>query len=116
MKLSSFRYAMDIDGNAHSFNRPLAIARAGCTLLRVNVFTDLFDDGLLSDIHAFDINPARIGDEAAKVLKNLRRTPEKAQNAAAKLTMLHNWLTEDILIAYMQEMIAQYVKAANFFD
>ena len=114
--LSSFKYAMDIDGNAHSFNRPLAIARAGCTLLRVNVFTDLFDDGLLSDIHAFDINPARIGVEAAKVLEKLRETPEKAQSAAAQLTMVHEWLTEDILIAYMKMMIAQYVEAAKFVD
>ena len=114
MKLSSFRYAMDIDGNAHSFNRPLAIARAGCTLLRVNVFTDLFDDGLLSDIHAFDINPARIGVEAPKVLEKLRETPEKAQSAATQLAMVHEWLTEDVLIAYMQVMIAQYVMAIQF--
>lgn len=115
-KLSSFRYAMDIDGNAHSFNRPLAIARAGCTLLRVNIFTDLFDDGLLSDVHAFDINPARIGVEAPKVLKKLRENPEKAQSAATLLSRVHDWLTEDVLVAYMQTMIAQYVMATTFSD
>ena len=83
-------------------------------MLRVNVFTDLFDDGLLSDIHAFDINPARIGVEAAKVLEKLRETPEKAQSAATQLAMVHEWLTEDVLIAYMQVMIAQYVMAIQF--
>ena len=107
---------MDIDGNAHSFNRPLAIARAGCTLLRVNIFTDLFDDGLLSDVHAFDINPARIGVEAPKVLKKLRENPEKAQSAATLLSRVHDWLTEDVLVAYMQTMIAQYVMATTFSD
>lgn len=80
----------------------------------MNVFTDLFDDGLLSDIHTFDINPARIGVEAAKVLKNLRETPEKAQSAAAQLTMVYEWFTEDILIAYMQVMISHYVEAGCF--
>jgi len=49
---SAYRYALDIDGNAHSFNRPLAIARAGCTLLRVSVFTDLFNEGLLDSLHS----------------------------------------------------------------
>ena len=105
--LSSYRYALDIDGNAHSFNRPLAIARAGCTLLRVNVFTDLFDDGLLHKTHAFEtLTPLKSELDADRVLEDLRRMPRVAQNAAAKLTEVHEWLTETALTVYMQAMIA----------
>ena len=114
--LSSYKYAMDIDGNAHSFNRPLAIARAGCTLLRVNVFTDLFDEGLLNGIHAFDIDPSKVKLDAPRLLHELREAPDKAQAAATMLSETHRWLTEDVIMAYMREAIAQYSGSVQFTD
>ncbi len=113
---SSNRYAMDIDGNAHSFNRPLAIARAGCTMWRVNVFTDLFDDGLLSGTHAFDITPMNVSRSAKQVLKNYAKCPIKAQAAANLLTATHEWLTEDVLLAYMQKAVSLYVLSVEFVE
>lgn len=115
-ELSSYRYALDIDGNAHSFNRPLAIARAGCTLLRVNVFTDLFDEGLLNGIHAFDIDPSKVKLDASRLLNELRDTPIKAQTAATLLSETHRWLSEDVIMAYMREAITQYSSAVHFID
>jgi hypothetical protein len=60
MDWSRFRYILDVDGNAHSFDRPLAIARANATMLRVNVWTDLFSDGLIAGKHCFDVDPTRV--------------------------------------------------------
>ena len=111
---SKYKYAMDIDGNAHSFNRPLAIARAGCTLLRVNIFTDLFDDGLLSEVHAFDIDPAYIVTDAYQVLHKLRESPNRAEASAKLLYEVHEWMTEAVLVEYMRKAIATYVRAVNF--
>ena len=113
---SSYRYALDIDGNAHSFNRPLAIARAGCTLLRVNVFTDLFDEGLLNEIHAFDVDPTKVELDAPRVLHKLQEAPDKAQAAAALLSETHQWLTEDVIRIYMREVVTEYVRAVHFVD
>jgi len=115
-ELSSYKYAMDIDGNAHSFNRPLAIARAGCTLLRVNVFTDLFDEGLLNGIHAFDIDPAKVKVDAPRLLRELRAAPDKAKAAATLLSETHAWLTEDVIMTYMREVITQYSRSVRFTD
>jgi hypothetical protein len=115
-ELSSYKYAMDIDGNAHSFNRPLAIARAGCTLLRVNVFTDLFDEGLLNGIHAFDIDPAKVKLDAPRLLRELRAAPDKAKAAATLLSETHAWLTEDVIMTYMKEAITQYSRSVRFID
>ncbi len=115
-ELSSYKYAMDIDGNAHSFNRPLAIARAGCTLLRVNVFTDLFDEGLLNGIHAFDINPAKVRLDAPRLLRELRAAPDKAKAAATLLSETHAWLTEEVIMTYMREVITQYSRSVRFVD
>ena len=115
-ELSSYKYAMDIDGNAHSFNRPLAIARAGCTLLRVNVFTDLFDEGLLNGIHAFDIDPAKVKLDAPRLLRELREAPDKAKAAATLLSETHAWLTEDVIMTYMREAITQYSRSVRFID
>ena len=114
--LSSYKYAMDIDGNAHSFNRPLAIARAGCTLLRVNVFTDLFDEGLLNGIHAFDIDPAKVKLDAPRLLRELRAAQDKAKAAATLLSETHAWLTEDVIMTYMKEAITQYSRSVRFID
>ncbi len=115
-ELSSYKYAMDIDGNAHSFNRPLAIARAGCTLLRVNVFTDLFDEGLLNGIHAFDIDPAKVKLDAPRLLRELRAAPDKAKAAATLLSETHAWLTEDVIMTYMKEAITQYSRSVRFIE
>ena len=111
---ASHRYAMDIDGNAHSFNRPLAIARAGCTMLRVNIFTDLFDDGLLSGTHAFDVDPSNIRRDAEQVLKRIRSMPDRGEDAAMLLTATHEWLTEDVLVDYMQKAIEIYTRSVKY--
>jgi hypothetical protein len=113
---SAYMYALDIDGNAHSFIRPLAIAHAGCTLLRVNVFTDLFNEGLLNEIHAFDIDPSKVKLDAPRVLLKLQETSDKAQAAAALLSETHQWLIEDVIKTYMREVITEYVRAVRFVD
>jgi len=104
------------DGNAHSFNRPLVIAREGCTLLRVNMFTDLFDEGLLNGIHAFDIDPAKVKLDSPRLLHELREAPSKAQAAATLLSETHLWLTEDVIMACMREAITQYSSSVRFID
>jgi len=98
------------------FNRPLAIARAGCTLLRVNMFTDLFDEGLLNGIHAFDIDPAKVKLDAPRLLHDLRAAPDKAKSTATLLSGKHTWLTEDKIMTYMREVTTRYSSSVRFSD
>ena len=113
---SSYRYAMDIDWSIHSFHRPLVIAGSSCSMLRVNIFTDLFDDGLLSGTHAFDITPMNVSRTAKQVLEKLREVPEQAQAAAHLLTVTHEWLTEDSLPSYRQKVVSLRVSSVEFVE
>lgn len=109
------RYILDVDGNAHSFDRPLAIARAGATMLRVNVFTDVWNDGLIAGRHTFDINPTNIGESAMNLLDSLREDADKAEGAARTLHELHEWFrSEDVMIMYLQELVTRYVESVKF--
>ena len=111
---SGVKYLLDVDGNAHSFDRPLAIARIGATMLRVNVFTDLFNDGLNAGTHCFDINPSRVEKDAVELLNDLRDNPEKAESAARALHEVHQWLSDDVLVAYLREAMTRYVANVKF--
>ena len=57
---------------------------SGTSLPRVNVFTDLFDDGLKSGTHCFDVDVNNIGDDAPAVLANLRSNPGLAEKVAER--------------------------------
>ena len=52
------------------------------SLPRVNVFTDLFDDGLKSGTHCFDVDVNNVGDDAPLVLAKLRLNSGLAEEAA----------------------------------
>ena len=78
------------------------------------MFTDLFDEGLLNGIHAFDIDPAKVKLDAPRLLHELRAAPDKAKAAATLLSETHAWLTEDVIMTYMREVITQYSRSVRF--
>jgi hypothetical protein len=53
---------LDIDGNAHSFNRQVLIALSRSVMIRVNVFTDLIANGILNGEFCHDVD-ARMGND-----------------------------------------------------
>ena len=55
-----FKFLMDIDGNAHSFNRQLLIAQSKAVMVRVNVFTDWIADGVMDEEFCHTIDPSDV--------------------------------------------------------
>jgi len=112
---------LDIDGNSHSFNRQLVIARAGSAMLRVNVFDDWFSRGLEDGEFSFTVNPENVLAEARafrddKLLGGKEGELEDVRQSAMALQDLAQWLDESVGVRYMGEMIKRYVKAMPLVD
>jgi hypothetical protein len=112
---------LDIDGNSHSFNRQLVIARAGSAMLRVNVFNDWFSRGLEDGEFSFTVNPENVLAEARafrddKLLGGKEGELEDVRQSAMALQDLAQWLDESVGVRYMGEMIKRYVKAMTLVD
>ena len=112
---------LDIDGNSHSFNRQLVIARAGSAMLRVNVFKDWFSSGLEDGEFSFTVNPENVLVEARafrddKLLGGKEGELEDVRKSAMALQDLAQWLDESVGVQYMGEMIKRYVNAMTLVD
>lgn len=112
---------LDIDGNSHSFNRQLVIARAGSAMLRVNVFNDWFSRGLEDGEFSFTVNPENVLTEARafrddKLLGGKEGELEDVRQSAMALQDLAQWLDESVGVRYMGEMIKRYVNAMTLVD
>ena len=112
---------LDIDGNSHSFNRQLVIARAGSAMLRVNVFKDWFSSGLEDGDFSFTVNPEHVLVEARafrddKLLGGKEGELEDVRKSAMALQDLAQWLDESVGVQYMGEMIKRYVNAMTLVD
>ncbi|CAL6328004.1 unnamed protein product [Bathycoccus prasinos] len=112
---------LDIDGNSHSFNRQLVIARAGSAMLRINVFNDWFSRGLEDGEFSFTVNPENVLAEARafrddKLLGGKEGELEDVRQSAMALQDLAQWLDESVGVRYMGQMIKRYVNAMTLVD
>ena len=112
---------LDVDGNSHSFNRQIVIARAGSAMLRVNVFKDWFSSGLEDGEFSFTVNPENVLVEARafrddKLLGGKEGELEDVRKSAMALQDLAQWLDESVGVQYMGEMIKRYVNAMTLVD
>lgn len=81
--------------------------------VRFYVFPNLFAEGLLNKIHAFDTDPTKVMLDAPRLLHKLQETPT---NRMTLLSETHQWLNEDVIVAYMRELVTEYVRAVRLVD
>jgi hypothetical protein len=111
----NYKAIMDIDGNAHSFNRQLLIAKAGAVMVRVNVFTDWFADGITGDEFCYVIDPSNVLDTARRVRASLSSDPARAEEVASAYNRLAKWaVRDDVAIRYLHESFSRYIAAVQF--
>ena len=113
----NFKASMDIDGNAHSFNRQLLIAEAGALMVRVNVFTDWFADGVQKDEFCFAVDVDNVLNASRRVHESLVRNPTLAEEMAKSYKRLARWvIQDDVAIQYLREAFTSYVAAVRFME
>ncbi|CEG01297.1 Lipopolysaccharide-modifying protein [Ostreococcus tauri] len=113
----NFKAIMDIDGNAHSFNRQLLIAEAGAVMVRVNVFTDWFAEGVQNDEFCFAVDPSDVLNTSRRIRDSLIRDPVRAVDTAEAFTRLARWVVQDdVVIQYLRQAFNHYVAAVHFIE
>ena len=112
-----FKHLLDIDGNAHSFNRQMLVAQAGASLVRVNVFTDWMADGVLNEEFCHAVDPGDVLRSARRVRDALRMDPERTKDTARAYERLARRLTrDDVITWYLQRAFSRYVDAVRFIE
>eukprot|EP00040_Diaphanoeca_grandis_P044692 m.13274 g.13274 ORF g.13274 m.13274 type:complete len:483 (-) comp9667_c0_seq1:108-1556(-) len=111
---NNYKYILEMDGNAHSYNRPISIARAGATMVRLNLFTELFNDGLEDGVHCFDLSTTDTKNDAIKLMARLRANPDKSAAAAKRLSKSYEWFSDDVLVEYLGLAFAKYSRTLTF--
>ena len=112
-----FKFLMDIDGNAHSFNRQLLIAQSKAVMVRVNVFTDWIADGVMDEEFCYIIDPSDVLRSARAVRKTLLDDLERAEHVANAYHRLTRWLLRDeIVVRYLRDAFTRYVSNVRFVE
>jgi hypothetical protein len=110
-----FKFLMDIDGNAHSFNRQLLIAQSKAVMVRVNVFTDWIADGVMDKEFCYTIDPSDVLRSAREVRRNLLGDLERAERVANTYHRLTRWLLRDeIVVRYLRDAFTRYISSVRF--
>jgi hypothetical protein len=110
-----FKFLMDIDGNAHSFNRQLLIAQSKAVMVRVNVFTDWIADGVMDKEFCYTIDPSDVLRSAREVRRNLLGNLERAERVANAYHRLTRWLLRDeIVVRYLRDAFTRYISSVRF--
>ena len=112
-----FKFLMDIDGNAHSFNRQLLIAQSKAVMVRVNVFTDWIADGVMDEEFCYTIDPSDVLRSARAVRRTLLDDLERAEHVANAYHRLTRWLLRDeIVVRYLRDAFTRYVSSVRFVE
>ena len=112
-----FKFLMDIDGNAHSFNRQLLIAQSKAVMVRVNVFTDWIADGVMDEEFCYTIDPSDVLRSARAVRRTLLDDLERAEHVANAYHRLTRWLLRDeIVVRYLRDAFTRYVSNVRFVE
>ena len=110
-----YKAIMDIDGNSHSFNRQLLIAEAGAVMVRVNVFTDWFAEGVLGDEFCYVVDPSDVLASSRRARASLSSEPARAEEIARAYSRLAKWaVQDDVAIRYLREAFSRYIAGVRF--
>jgi hypothetical protein len=116
-----YKYLLDIDGNAHSFNRQVLIGLSRSVMIRVNVFTDWIANGILDGEFCHDVDARKSNVDVLNGLRDIRRMlmddVHVAERTAYAYHTLTRWLLrKEIATAYLKRAFSAYVSAVEFVD
>ena len=116
-----YKYLLDIDGNAHSFNRQVLIGLSRSVMIRVNVFTDWIANGILDGEFCHDVDARKSNRDVLHGLRHIRRVlmddVDAAERTADAYHALTRWLLrKEIATAYLKRAFSAYVSAVEFLD
>jgi len=116
-----YKYLLDIDGNAHSFNRQVLIDLSRSVMIRVNVFTDWIANGMLDGEFCHDVDARKSNGDVLNGLRDIRRMlmddVHVAERTAYAYHAVTRWLLrKEIAMAYLKRAFSAYVSAVEFVD